>query len=564
MNDSENKFPTVFILLLALGIVFILFLNTTLSTPINFGDEGLHTRLSQWIAEKKEYPVWTPFVSTNLDKINFARPPLFNTLQASFLFAFGYHEFIIKIFTPFISILTVLSSFLLVKRLYNKTIGLISSIILVTFPSFITYSVLFYNESLFLFYTTLSILLLLLSIKDNNKKYWVLSALFASLAFLTKHNGIIFLVFLPLIGIYWLIYEKSKRKIDIFRDYFVFGVIFLLMLSPFLLRNFNYYKTPLCYPLPFFDTSGCAVLDFKPKYEFEIRTLQGGSENNLMRFGLVNFVNFAYGEWSIDKVPLKFLYKPIEPLATYIAKNMGLTLSSFILLMGGFAGLIIMIMKRSHINLILLIILFTSLLVFYQSRFRAEDAARYVLLWAPIIAIISAFYWNEIYKILNKYHKYFGIVIFVILLLIGYQSVVGRLSTMANVKQFSPSFFEACDWVKENLPEDSMLLTFWGYRAVYNCQRNIASAYADIRLSNDPQYITDVSKQHGITHLFIQKFSISGEPSRESYSIDFVRLLETNPVYFEKVYENGPSLDDCFNQGICDGNIIYKIIGVAA
>ena len=121
-------------------------------------------------------------------------------------------------------------------------------------------------------------------------------------------------------------------------------------------------------------------------------------------------------------------------------------------------------------------------------------------------------------------------------------------------------FFQACDWVKINLPEDSVLMTFWGYRAGYNCERNVSPGYADIRLSDNPQYIDSVAQQFGITHFFIQKFSISQDASRESYSVAFVQLLENNPQYFEKVYENGPSLQECINAGGCDGNIIYKVI----
>ena len=103
-------------------------------------------------------------------------------------------------------------------------------------------------------------------------------------------------------------------------------------------------------------------------------------------------------------------------------------------------------------------------------------------------------------------------------------------------------------------------MTFWGYRAGYNCQRSVSTGYADIRLSDDPEYMTYFAKQHGITHFFIQKFSIRPEATRETYSIAFVSLLENNPDYFEKVYENGLPLEACFNQGACDGNIIYKLV----
>ncbi len=36
-------------------------------------------------------------------------------------------------------------------------------------------------------------------------------------------------------------------------------------------------------------------------------------------------------------------------------------------------------------------------------------------------------------------------------------------------------------------------------------------------------------------------------------------MLEDNPKNFEKIYENGPSLEQCRQAGGCDGTILYKI-----
>ena len=552
--------PKIIILgfLLFLVIVFGFYLKTTLSTHIVFGDEGFHVRLSQLIAENREYMTW---FGTNLDKTGFGRPPLFNILQASFLFVFGFHESIIKILTPFIAVMTGLALFLLAKKLYNIRIGLLSSITLVTLPSFVTYSVLFYTDILFTFYTTLFILLFLLYIKDDNRKYLMLSAIFASLAFLTKITSVIFLAFVALSFVYLLARMKTWPKIKIFREAFIFTVIFLFFTSPFLLRNFYYYQTALCdTPLPFFDNFGCYMSDFEQKYKFPPRSGEGqGTESSLLRFGLSNFINFAYGGWSDNVGPLKFIYKILTPFANSLTQFTGLAFSSLFLIMGLLGGVIILAIKREHIGILLLTLLALIFIVIYQAKYRTEDTARHILSWAPFLAILSSVYWNEVYRFLNRFYKYLGMAIIVLVLLIGLQNLTSKLSAMESVKQFSPLFFEACDWVKENLSKDSMLMTFWGYRAGYNCQRHVSSGYADIRLSNDPEYMSDFAKQHGVTHFFIQKFSIRPEAARETYSIEFVKLLEDNPEYFEKVYENGPPLENCFTQ-VCDGNIIYKLV----
>jgi hypothetical protein len=173
---------------------------------------------------------------------------------------------------------------------------------------------------------------------------------------------------------------------------------------------------------------------------------------------------------------------------------------------------------------------------------------------------------------LSKYRKNLEVVIFAVFLvycvwglkflgIIGY-GFLDRISVLMQVRRFSPAFFEACEWVKKNLPENVRLMTIWSYRAVYNCQRSVIGNYPDIALSKDINYTLNVAKQLGITHLFIQKFSIDykNQHLSERYDWDFVSFLESHPENFKKVYENGPSLQQCLQAGGCDGNIIYEII----
>ncbi len=132
---------------------------------------------------------------------------------------------------------------------------------------------------------------------------------------------------------------------------------------------------------------------------------------------------------------------------------------------------------------------------------------------------------------------------------------------MVQVKQFSPLFFEACNWIKENTPKDSSLFTIWSHRAVYSCQRDSSGNLADISLSRDLNYTLSVAKELGVTHIFIQKFSIDSQNQhlQENYDLDFVQFLENNTEHFKNIYENGPSLQQCLQQGGCDGNIVYEI-----
>lgn len=519
----------ILIFLILVGLVFILGVNVSLKTHITFGDEGFHAGMARWIAENKEYPQWNPLGYTNVFKTNFARPPLFNILGAGFLFVLGTHEIILKLLPPLISTLTGIVFYLLVKRLYNKEIGLLSSLILIGLPSFVTYTVLVLDEVLFTFIMTLFVFTFLISVKENSRRYLILSAIFGSLAILTKNAGLIVIVFIILTFLYRL-YKEKKFYYNL-KQLVAFFIIVLLITGPFFLRTLAFYNTLTCYSIPFLpiDISGCEIKNFTEYKQFDVRTLAGGSENSIMSFGLINYVIFAYGNY-------------------------------WFVLIGFLGGLITLIKKRDNVTPFILIMLLLGLVVLYQITQRTEDAARQLLAWAPLITLVSAKYWNEIYTFLGKHLKYLGLVVIVMILFFGYQNITSKLTGMEGVKRFSPLFFEACDWVKGNLDKDVRLMTFWGYRASYSCERMVSPGWPDVRLSDNPDDIVNLSKMHGITHLFIQKFSITQQPSRESYSIVFVKLLEQNPDKFEKVFENGPTLDQCVQQGGCDGNIIYKVI----
>lgn len=500
-------------------------LQVTFTSPIAFGDEGFHTRMSQWMAEHKEYPVYNPIETTNLEQRGFTRPPLWELLESGIYSIFGFREFIVQFLTPFISVLTGLATYLLVKRIYNEKVGAIASIILVTFPAVVTYAVLFYVDTLLMLYFALFAFCLILGIKNEDKRYLILSGLFAALAFLTKIIGVFIFMILGMVVVYGFLKARHDLR-KLLRLYSLPLMLALILVFSFLARNLVYYNTPLCTsPL---DTSHCDSSTYEPKYNFSQVVEQAGTNIGFLKFGLVDYMLFAYGNiWFV-----------------------GITL---------IAGLFLL-WKNSHTNILVGIMVFVMLILFARLfDARTEDVARWTLGWSPIIATIAAIYLSEIYSFMTKYNKYLGTAIIIIVIFIGYSSMTQKLEVMTSVKKFSPSFFEACDWVKENLPQDVLITTVWGHHTTYNCQRTVAPNLADFQLSNDVDFILKVAKETGITHIFVQKFSLRNDPLQEGYTVNFVRLLEDNTNEFKKVYENGPNLQQCIQQGGCDGNIIYEI-----
>ena len=135
---------------------------------------------------------------------------------------------------------------------------------------------------------------------------------------------------------------------------------------------------------------------------------------------------------------------------------------------------------------------------------------------------------------------------------------------MQKVKTFSVYFFDACNWVKNNLDKNATLMSLWSNRVVYACERNVGGSN-DLRLSNNATFIHELAKKLGVNYFFIEKFSIDplSRHYAEMYDLSWLELIYSHPQYFEKVYENGIPFEECKNrllQGIpCDGVIIFKV-----
>jgi len=531
----EIKNPEILALVIILLVFFVSELNVTFNNPIVFGDEGFHARIAQLISKNVEYYVWSPVHYTKLTKEGFSRPPLLNILIASFLLLFGGSEALINFLIPFMAFLTGSSAFFLGKELYNKETGFITAIIAGSIPAFVTYSVLIYTDILVTLFITLFFLFFVLGIKREKTVYFIISGVFGAFTFLTKTSGIAVYMFFFLAFLYQII---LKRKYNLIKKYFILFIVMTIILTPYFLRNLYYYKTPICdfpYAGKFFDISGCSVREYEEEYKYEEEPQQVGTEQSVYRLGITNYLNFAYG--GLDVLGIRFPW----------------------VILGVFSGLFILLSKKRMDDVFVLLMLSIFLLIFYYAPGRAEDVARYTLAWTPFIALLAGKWFSEIYEFIKKYQKYLALIVFAVVIVLSYLNLQSKLDVMAQVKQFSPLFFEASDWIKENLPEDVTLSTIWGHRAVYTTERNAIGRIPDIYLSRDETYTRDIAKKLGVTHLFIQKFSISDQNIAEHYRLDSIQFFEDNPETFIKVYENGPPLEQCLQQGGCDGNIIYEI-----
>lgn len=573
----EIKNPGAVALLLLLAAICIMELQVTFATPISFGDEGFHTSMAQWIAENVEYPAWIPITQTLVSKAPFERPPVWNLLEASLFYLVGFNEAIVKSLTPIISMLTGIATYMFAKKFYNERVGFIAALVLVTLPSLVTYSVFFYTDALTTFFTIMFMTMFSLSVKTGRRLHMMGAGAFGALTFMSKISGYVIYAFVALFFIYY--FFKERKFFTLIKRYSPFFLILILVVAAFFIRNYSHYGTPVCGGLPivgmfldrFFDSSGCYFPDIESEYEYAGRTEQVGTESDVFRMGLVSYLEFAYG--NVWVVILAFLS--------------GLSL---MYLRGSDGG------KTGVADKVLILMLLLLIPVFLVSTKRAEDTSRYSLMWAPAISIIAAKFFEGAYGFIKRHQRHVAFLVFVFIIIyclfgfgyldpdrdgtIGTYGVRGHgiieklfgynlmqngelvhVSGLVDVKRFSSLFFEACDWAKENTPKDSMFSTLWSYRTSYSCQRSVAANPPDIMLSNNVSQVLSTAEKLGVTHIFVQKFSIDYQNRhlQEKYDWDFVQFLENNPENFKKIFENGPDLTTCRQQGGCDGNVIYEI-----
>ena len=515
------------ILLIFLTLIFISNLQITFNSPIAFGDEGFHTHIARWVGIKKEIPVYKPLYGTKLHKEGFARPPFWNIFEASF-YIFGFNEAIVKFLVPFLVFLSGLAIYILFREIFSELIAFLSSIIYVTIPSVVTYSVLFYTDILTNFWIILALGTFFLFIKTNLQKYFFVSAIFSGLAILTKTTGYFMLIFYFVYFLYQILKEKNKQ----FKNWLIAAALIFIILFGWNIRNYYYFDLPIYLPTKIFKEKVGVKPNYQPKYKFEGRIAEVSVEANVYKFGIFNYLQFAYG--IIWFIPLLL-----------------------------FLGFSYIALRKNKFDIILLILLISSIPGFlYTFPTRAEDTARYTLYAIPFFAIIASIYFEKIFEILKKYSKYFAYFSILIFIILAGMNYLAKAQIMNQVKKFSPLFFEACEWVKNNLPKNATLLSLHTHPTVYNCERKAIWELIDlpdIVLSKDINLVTERLKANGITHIFVQKFSLSNKAYRQTYPIDFVKFLDENEEHFKKVFENGLSLNDCIRVGGCDGTIIYEV-----
>lgn len=333
-------------------------------------------------------------------------PPLFPIFLAGIYALFGPSFFFVKIIQAAIGSFTCLLIFLIGKESFDEKIGLLSGLLAVFYPGFISYTGLVLTETLTAFLVATSIYLLIKAIAHKNKWRWyIFAGLILGLANLCRSEMLFFPIFV--LGGLLIIYKNKKQALI---GFLILSSVAAITISPWTVRNFILFHKLI----PVTVGLGRALwLGSYPQewteYHFDrepIKTLYKEStqiefNDKLMKMGIENIKNhpFLYLKFSIKKffrfwitshsntirgLEESFVstiqnkkYKILFQKLIFLAINMGIIFL-------GFLGIFIT-RRRKMVSLLLAIIIYKVLL--HMALF---SAPRFQIHIMPVMLVFSA------------------------------------------------------------------------------------------------------------------------------------------------------------------------------
>ncbi|MDP3996364.1 MAG: glycosyltransferase family 39 protein [bacterium] len=168
--------------------------------------------------------------------------PLYPLFLFFSLFLFGNFAFAVVVQVIIGSIIPVLGKIVAFKIVPSEKISLLVGFFLALEPNFVLFSSIFFTETLFIFIFLLFFIAFLTYFKNTDARFLALSALLLGMATLIKTvTQFLPIILLPLL--WWFVRKKLPIK-TVFLHFGLFAVVFVLVLSPWLYRNYKVFGAP--------------------------------------------------------------------------------------------------------------------------------------------------------------------------------------------------------------------------------------------------------------------------------------------------------------------------------
>lgn len=421
--------------LILVGILLVATIIRLKYFNINMGvwwDEG------EYLLKAKNWAFGTPMK----DYWN-ARPVTLSLLWALF-FKLGANETFIRFMTELVpSVLSILFMYLLGKEMYNEKVGLIAAAMLSVFWLHLFFTARLLMDLPGLFFALAAMLFFWKGfIKKQGNKYIYLTAIFTVLTALTKYNdGIIIFIF----AITVLIVERMElfKNKKMWKAIALCVVIFII---PYMIFNYLSFGDPLPAITTYILTAATSAIQ-----------------------------QFEHPAWYIFNYFQEFLFT-----FWFIIFIVGLiTLWRLVL---GFD----LLLKRKDTKLIgdlFCVLLIIMPLIFFVFIYKF-GVHQYLFLMMPGVFLIMAKGLVEISTLVEKYNKYLGVALIILVVGIGaYTQLTHADQIIENKKTTYAELKQAGIWIKENSNKDDKVM-------ITNNEMEFG-AYAEIAYINEGDNQTD-------------------------------------------------------------------------
>ncbi|TAL48582.1 glycosyltransferase family 39 protein [archaeon] len=229
--DEWDKYFLVF---LAAFTVISLAMIQTPPTP----DEGTHSLIALFFRDLFSDLTRHPTISfssiynytisylVHYPKLSLYYPPLLHIIISFFYIVLGTSFFTGRLVVLLFALGTLAILYKLAKRFFGNKVALLSAILFSVMPLVFYDSITVMTDIPYTFFFLISMYLFLEAFESKQRKYFVLAAVFAALAFFTKWNAILIV---PIIFAYALFRKRSQMKNVVLSAFLVF-----LIISPYL------------------------------------------------------------------------------------------------------------------------------------------------------------------------------------------------------------------------------------------------------------------------------------------------------------------------------------------
>ncbi len=277
-NIKENYFITI--------IIFLFLAANLLTFPdaVIGWDSSVYVGMGKYIFSFGKAGLWEPI------------RPLLWPIVLGFIWKIGLDPVIIgSIIMIFISAGTIILTYLAAKKIFDKSIAIIASIIIAS--SFIFFTI---SKELLVELPAVFLLLLGFYLYLRNKIF--LSGILFGLAFLTKFPTLLF--FIILLGT--LFYQYIATKKIYFKNLFYITFGFLLIIAPYFIFNYFMYGNAI-FPLisakhVIDNVIGCTVYNLRPYYYYAPLLFRDNPLHIFSIFGIFFLLFYEKKKISTDKI----------------------------------------------------------------------------------------------------------------------------------------------------------------------------------------------------------------------------------------------------------------------